>query len=186
MRRVAVASCGPELFVTGGHVVFAEVRKQKTIVFSVPITLDQPPRRLGSAHAFFPSATDGRVWLAGVDCNKRKMVGVKEVTVEGKVTLQSHRRVPGSWLSGAVERGLVLQRAHSLSVWDPSTGRTRGRPNLEAVIALQRNRMFGVGGRVAGRSLQAGPHGRVLARRLAAGDTRPREPPLGRRVGEHT
>jgi hypothetical protein len=153
VRRVAVASCGPELYVTGGHVVFAVVRKRQTVVFSVPITLDQPPRRLGSAHAFVPSATDGRVWLAGVDCNKREMVGAREVTIEGQVTFRSHHRVPGSWLAGAVEGGLVVQRARSLSVWDPSTGRTRRQLSLEAVTALRGNRIVGCAERSGCRSL---------------------------------
>ena len=122
VRRVpALAACGPELYVTGGHVIFAGVREGQTVVYSAPVSLDRAPRRLGAAHAFVPSATEGRVWLAGVDCSRRVMVGVREITVDGQTTLASRRRVPGSWLAGAVEGGLLIQRDRTPSVWNPLT-----------------------------------------------------------------
>jgi hypothetical protein len=124
----ALASCGPELHVTGGHVVFAGVRDGRTVVYSAPVSLDRAPTRLGAAHAFVRSATDGRVWLAGVDCSRRAMVGAREVTVDGQVTRTSDRRVPGTWLEGAVDGGLVVLRRRSLEVWDPDTGTTRRLP----------------------------------------------------------
>jgi hypothetical protein len=136
VRKVpSVAACGPQMYVTGGHVIFAAVQKGRTVVFSAPIALDEPPRRLGTAHAFVPSATEGRVWLAGMDCSRSAMIGAREVTVDGRVTHESRRRVPASWLAAAVPGGLVLQRSRTLVVWDPATGRT-GRPlALEAVTA---------------------------------------------------
>jgi hypothetical protein len=69
------------------------------------------------------------------------MVGVKEVDVDGQVTQSSERRVPSGWLTGAVERGLVLQRRRSVSVWDPSTGLTHDTPGIEAADAVWRNSM---------------------------------------------
>jgi hypothetical protein len=123
-RRVpGVAACAPEMQVTGGHVVFAGYRKQRTVVYSVPLDLEQPARELGTAHVFVRSATEGRVWLAGTDCHRAHMTGVKEVTVTGRTVLSSERRVPGAWVAGATERGLVLARRHGLFVWDPVSGR---------------------------------------------------------------
>jgi hypothetical protein len=128
VRRVSsVAACGPELSVTGGHVIFGGVRGGNTVVFSAPISLDRAPKRLGGAHAFVPSATPGRVWLAGTDCNRQTMVGVREVTVDGRTTFASRGRLPGAWLENAVDGGLVLVRRRALAVWDPHTG-TAGRP----------------------------------------------------------
>jgi hypothetical protein len=142
VRRAPLASCGPELAVTGGYAIFAGVRKRRTVVFSVPISLDAPPRRLGGAHAFVASATEGRVWLAGVDCNQRKMAGVREVTVDGRVTFRSHRRVPGFWLAGAVGPRLVVLRGRGSFLWDPTTGRTGGL-SLDAVLDVQGDLMAG-------------------------------------------
>ena len=139
----ALAGCGPELFQTGGHIVFAGLIDTRTVVFSVPLSLDRPPRRLGSAHAFVPSATEGRVWLAGVDCNSDRMVGVREVTVDGEPTLASGRRVPGSWVHGAVKDGLVVQRGRELYVWDPRAAGTGRRLDLEAVTAARGNLLVG-------------------------------------------
>lgn len=144
VRRVrAVASCGTELFQTGGHIVVAGLIESRTVVFSVPLSLDRPPRRLGSAHAFVPSATEGRVWLAGVDCSRKRMVGVREVTVDGEPTVASGRRVPGSWVPGAVKGGLVVQRGRALYVWDPRADGTGHRLDLDAVIATHGNLLVG-------------------------------------------
>ena len=144
VRKVsAVATCGPELYVTAGHVVFAGVKRGRTTVFAAPVALDRPPVRLGAAHAFVPSATEGRVWLAGVDCDRTAMVGVQEVAVGGRVTVASPRRVPGSWLAAAVHGGLVIQRGRSLLVWDPSTGRTLRRLPLAAVTESHGDLLIG-------------------------------------------
>jgi hypothetical protein len=144
VRRVpSVAACGPQLHVTAGHVVFAGVKRGRTTVFAAPVSLDRPPVRLGAAHAFVPSATEGRVWLAGLDCDRPAMVGVEEVTVGGRVTVASRRRVPGSWLAAAVHRGLVIQRGRSLLVWDPRTGRTLRRLPLATVTEGHGDLMIG-------------------------------------------
>ena len=125
-RRVrSLPACGAELFVTGGHIVFSAVIKGSTTVFSLPLSLDRRPTRLGTAHMFVPSATDGRVWLAGTDCDRTGMVGVREVSVDGEVTFESGRRVPGNWVAAAVADGLVVSRKRELYVWDPVTGRRR-------------------------------------------------------------
>jgi hypothetical protein len=122
-RRVrGIAACAPEMQVTGGHLVFGGYRGQRTVVYSVPVTLDEPPRELGTAHQFVRSATEGRVWLVGTNCHRSRMTGVKEVTVDGRVTVKSERRVPSPWVAGATERGLVLMRGRTLFGWDPVSG----------------------------------------------------------------
>lgn len=124
-RRVrTLPACGAELFVTGGQIVFSAVVKGRTTVFSIPLTLDRRPRRLGAAHVFVPSAVEGRIWLAGTDCHRTAMVGVREVSVEGEVTFDSDARVPGNWVAGAVPDGLVVFNERADFVWDPRTGRT--------------------------------------------------------------
>lgn len=146
-RRVrkmpSVAQCGAQLRVTGGHVVFAGMSKGRTTVFSAPVKLDGPPVRLGNAHAFVPSATPGRVWLAGLNCDSPRMVGVREVSVDGREVAASRLRVPGTWLAAAVPDGLVVQRERALLVWDPSTGRTVRRLALAAVVATRGDLMIG-------------------------------------------
>ena len=135
MKVPSAAACGPQMHVTGGHVIFAAIEEDRTVVYSAPVALDAPPRRLGAAHAFVPSATEGRIWLAGVSCTRNAMVGVREVTVDGRVTQESRRAVPPSWLAAAAPGGLVLERSRELAVWDPGTGRS-GRPlALQAVAA---------------------------------------------------
>jgi hypothetical protein len=136
-RRIrAVPECGAQLFVTGGHIVFSGVVEGVTTVFSVPLSLDRRPTRLGGAHMFLPSATDGRIWLAGTDCDRVRMVGVREVTVDGETTFSAGGRVPGSYVAGAVPDGLLVHRRHDLLVWDPLTGAVR-RSGLEWAFATQ-------------------------------------------------
>ena len=132
-RRVRLLpACSGELFVTGGHIVFSAVVKGVTTVFSIPLSLDRRPVRLGAAHVFVPAPADGRVWLAGTDCERSEMVGVREVSVGGQVLFESDRRVPGHWVSAAVPDGLVVAGERELFVWDPRAGRTgsplRSRP----------------------------------------------------------
>jgi hypothetical protein len=132
----SVPGCGAELFVTGGHIVFSGVVKGRTTVFSVPLALDRGPRRLGAAHMFAASATDGRVWMTGTDCERMRMAGVRELTVDGEVTFESDRRVPADVLLGAVSDGLVISHQRALHVWDPVTGTGR-RLNLEWAFGIE-------------------------------------------------
>jgi hypothetical protein len=144
VRRVrGVPNCAPELQVAGDSVVFAGVRRRRTVVFSAPLTLGRPPRLLGAAHAFAASATPGRVWLAGTDCDQPRMVGVKEVTVAGRVIASTRHRVPSGWLNGAVDGGLVVMHRRALIVWDPRSGRTVGRLGLDALVDAKAGKLAG-------------------------------------------
>jgi hypothetical protein len=121
-RRVrTLPACGAELFVTGGRIVFSAVMKGETTVYSLPLSLDGRPRRLGTAHVFLPSV-DGRVWLVGTDCDQVSE-GVREVTVDGDVMFERGGPVPGDWVAGAVPEGLVVLDERDDFVWDPRTGR---------------------------------------------------------------
>ena len=172
-RRVrtmpAVAQCGPQLHVTGGHVVFAGLQRGRTTVFAVPLALDRRPVRLGAAHAYVPSATDGRVWLAGVDCDRPALTGVREVTVGGRVTAESSRRVPGTWLEAATRDGLVILRGRALHVWDPRTGRTIRRLGLAAVTESRGDLLVGCTARCRQLAIVSGRGTVVAKRRLDAG-----------------
>jgi hypothetical protein len=144
VRRVSsLAACGPELHVTDGRVVFSGIRRDRTIVYSAPLTLDRPPLRLGPAHLVVPSATEGRVWLLGVDCHRSAMVGVREFTVDGQVTVDSRRRVPGTWVDAAAPEGLLVRRRRALLIWDPRSGRTVRRLALDAVFGGRRDLLVG-------------------------------------------
>ena len=142
-RMRSLPACGSEVFVTGGRIVFSGVVKGLTTVFSVPLSLDRRPTPLGTTHAFVPSATEGRVWLAGTDCDRPALIGVREVAVDGRVTFESDRRVSGSWVAGAVPDGLVIQRGRALLLWDPGTGRTGGRLGLDVVFQAHGNLLSG-------------------------------------------
>ena len=56
------------------------------------------------------------------------MVGVREVTVDGDVTVESDHRVPGTYVAGAVPDGLLISRGRALDLWDPVTGTSRRQP----------------------------------------------------------
>jgi hypothetical protein len=136
-RRIrSVPACGAQLFVTGGHIVFSAFANGRTTVYSIPLSLDRRPTRLGTAHMLVPSATDGRVWLAGTDCDRRRMVGVREVAVDGQVTFETDRRVPGPYVTGAVPDGLVVHRRRAMFVWDPVSGTDR-RLGLEWIFGVR-------------------------------------------------
>jgi hypothetical protein len=142
-RRIrSVPACGAELFVTGGQVVFSGLIEGRTTVFSIPLALDRRPRRLGTAHVYVPSATEGRVWLAGTDCDRIQMRGVREVTVDGDVTFENDRQVPGETVVGAVPDGLLVSRRRALRVWDPVSGTSRA-TGLEWAVAVEGSRVAG-------------------------------------------
>ena len=139
-RRVrSLPACGAELFVTGGRVVFSAVVKGRTTVYSLPLSLDGRPKRLGTAHAFYPS-TAGRVWLAGTDCDQSASHGLREVTVDGRETFERGGPLPGDWVAGAVPEGLVILDEREEFVWDPRTGRiAETRFDAEAVPSPDRS-----------------------------------------------
>jgi hypothetical protein len=88
--------------------------------------VDRPPRTLVAGSWFFvPSAHPDRVWIAFLDPDSpatvRGLRAMREVTVDGEVTVADVRPPGGRWPHGAVDDGLLLVGARSLSVWSPTT-----------------------------------------------------------------
>jgi hypothetical protein len=89
--------------------------------------LDSPPSVLASdSWIFIPSALEDRVWVGVLDPESpetvRSLQAVREVTVEGEVTVPDTRPPGGRWPVAAVEEGLVFQYEDTLEVWDPRSG----------------------------------------------------------------
>jgi hypothetical protein len=78
------------------------------------------PKSLGEAWFWVPSSTPGRIWnILRTPRSNVTFRGVREVTVDGRVTFARRWRLPG-WAVGAVDDGIVLQK-RDLEVWDPAT-----------------------------------------------------------------
>lgn len=93
-------------------------------IYSFDARVREPGRRIGASWFFLPSATRGRIWLASLnprDPNQAHGLGsVREVTVDGKVTLAHGARPPYTPVA-AVEQGLLIQ-GQTLEVWQPASG----------------------------------------------------------------
>jgi len=109
------------LIETGGMLVFYG----EGATFVLDPNLDGPPRSLGESWYFVPSAREGRVWVALLDPESpdtvRALRAVREVTVEGEVTVPDSGPPPSPNLVGAVADRLLFQD-DGLEVWDPLTG----------------------------------------------------------------
>jgi hypothetical protein len=89
--------------------------------------LRSPPRKLGDSWFFIPAAEPDRVWLALLDPASpetvRALAGVREVTVDGRVTVQRVRTPGGRWPLAEVGDVLVFEdRRGGLELWRPATG----------------------------------------------------------------
>jgi hypothetical protein len=76
---------------------------------------------------FLPSSTGNRVWVGVLDPETggaRGLGAVREMTVEGRVTVPDVRPPGGRWPVAAVHEGLVFQAADgsALELWDPRSG----------------------------------------------------------------
>jgi hypothetical protein len=74
---------------------------------------------------FIPSSEPDRVWVGIVDESQddARLTAVREVSVDGRVTVPDTRPPEGRWPVAAVDGNLVFQGDDELLVWDPSTGR---------------------------------------------------------------
>jgi len=113
-----LAKTGDRLVLYGGSVTYA-----------LDLGLREEPTSLGQSLYFVPSATDGRVWLALHDPASpetvRSLKGVREVTLDGRVTVQSAGPppCPGPTIVAAIEDGVLCQQDNELVVWEPATGK---------------------------------------------------------------
>ena len=107
--------------------------------------LDSRPRDLGESWYFVPSATTGRVWLMTLDPESpetvRDLAAVREVSVDGRLTLGASSRPPsrGPSILAAVENGLLYQQGDGLSLWNPATGEVTRRLDGPVPIATHGN-----------------------------------------------
>jgi len=94
-------------------------------VYTVDLELRSLPTKLADAWFFLPSAAPGRVWLALLDRESpetaRRLRAVREVTVDGNVTVSDVAPPEGRWPAAAVDGALVFEKDGVLEVWDPST-----------------------------------------------------------------
>jgi hypothetical protein len=88
--------------------------------------LESPPSVVISDSWFFiPSAFEDRLWASIMDPEtrdtKRAYEFVREVNVEGEVTVQDVRAPGGRWPERALEAGLVFSSNEGWIVWDPAS-----------------------------------------------------------------
>jgi hypothetical protein len=88
--------------------------------------LRSPPRKLGESWFFIPGAKPDRVWLAQLDPSSpetvRALAGVREVSVDGRVTIPSVRPPRGRWPVAAAGDVLVFEdRSGGLELWSTAT-----------------------------------------------------------------
>jgi hypothetical protein len=88
---------------------------------------------------FIPSSAPDRVWVAIVDESQDdgRLTAVREVSIDGRVTVPDTRPPDGAWPVAAVDGNLVFQRSGELLVWDPSTGRDVDRLPGQLPVAWQ-------------------------------------------------
>jgi hypothetical protein len=74
---------------------------------------------------FIPSSSPDRVWVAIYDESQEdgRLTAVREVSIDGQVTVPDTRPPDGAWPVAAVDGNLVFQEEGELVVWNPSTGK---------------------------------------------------------------
>jgi hypothetical protein len=98
--------------------------------YTVDLELKERPRRLAKAWFFMPSALPNRVWLAVLDPTSpetvRALAAVREVAVDGRVTVPDVAPPGGRWPVAAVADGLVFEGQRGLEIWIPPPDRSSG------------------------------------------------------------
>lgn len=89
---------------------------------------ERPRRILSRGWFFIGSAHPDRVWVALLDprspATVRALRAVREITVDGKVTVRDTRPPRGAWPQLAVRAGLLFAtRQGNWELWDPTTRR---------------------------------------------------------------
>jgi hypothetical protein len=110
-----IVRCGDRLVFYGGE------------TYVLDPDLSSPPTKLGDSWFFIPAAEPDRVWLALLDPTSpetvRALAAVREVSVDGSVTVPPVRPPAGRWPVAAVGDVLVFEdRRGGLELWSPSTG----------------------------------------------------------------
>jgi hypothetical protein len=120
---------------------------------------------------FIPSSSPERIWvgIVGEGQDDGRLTAVREVSIDGQVTVPDTRPPDGAWPVAAVEGDLVFQRDGELFVWDPTTGQEIDRLPGQLPVAWQGSRLAWCDG--ACRSLHTAD--------LAAGERLAIQPPAG-------
>jgi signal peptidase I len=87
-----------------------------------PATEGPPQVLVNDSLVFLSSATPDRVWVA--IGQPEKLTAIREVTIDGKITVSDTEPPGGRWPVAAVEEGVVFPGSddESLEVWDWRTG----------------------------------------------------------------
>jgi hypothetical protein len=101
---------------------------------------------VGDAWFFIPSAYPDRIWVGVLDpgspATERRLAAVREVAVDGRVTVADVRPPGGRWPVAATGNGLVFQRPDGqLEVWDPARAAVVGRLPGEFPVASHGNQL---------------------------------------------
>lgn len=84
----------------------------------------RPPRVLTRRSWFFiPSATEDRLWIAYLDARtgrgQRRLRALREMSIDGTVTVPDVRPPGGRWPERATNAGLLFADEETVDVWDP-------------------------------------------------------------------
>jgi hypothetical protein len=97
--------------------------------YTVDLQAGSTPQKLTEAWFFIPSATSDRLWVALLDPESpdtvRALKAVREITVDGRVTVADVVPPGGRWPVAAVDGALVFEKAGGLEVWDSATRRVK-------------------------------------------------------------
>jgi hypothetical protein len=76
---------------------------------------------------FIPSADPERIWVTVLDprtpATRNGLKAIREITLDGDVTVPDIEPPGGDWPAGAITSGLLFDRGGAITVWDPRTGR---------------------------------------------------------------
>ena len=105
----------------------------------------QPSTLVRDSWIFIPSAAPDRIWVGILDLTspetERRLKAVREVTIDGRVTVADVRPPQGRWPGGATSSALAFQSHGSgpggdqLELWNPLTGKVLRRLPGEFPVA---------------------------------------------------
>lgn len=105
----------------GDGFVFYGRTEDGPAVFSWDPVEPMIPALIDEASFFIPSAVEDRIWMVSVGRLSDSVESVRELTVDGRVTVPDVAPPNGRRPIAAVAAGLVFQAEEMLEVWDPLT-----------------------------------------------------------------
>ncbi|MBA2724981.1 MAG: hypothetical protein H0U53_03230, partial [Actinobacteria bacterium] len=130
----------------GDQLVFYGETETGPALYTVDLVDPGIPELLhDDAWFFVPSAVEDRVWVADLDESShyqaQTLDAVREITLEGVVTMEAVPPPNSPWLVAAVDRGLVFQGDGTLEIWDPRTQEFVETLSAPSLLATWRNRI---------------------------------------------